>query len=302
MAVAGLFGSILIATPGTTASEQSADSLDLVPIFGPEKFTRATGKPVTLVRRFDTSGFLGPFWLCIENGSDRGVRISSAVIGLNGRTVVRPEAFNPKVILIEKEIELLQRNSLTIQLRSRPGSWIRVTVLGTLPAENIVENGDFETPGGVTQWVALYQSPVDFQWRIVEGTSVDLVGPPWQAASGLQFVDLDGNFPGSGGLFQDIPTRPGATYRVRFAMAGNPQWQEIGADPIKTMDVYWDGTLLASPEADVTGHTISNMGWQYYEFEAMASSSATRLLFISTMGYSATGPTLDDVSVQWIGR
>ena len=28
----------------------------------------------------------------------------------------------------------------------------------------------------------------------------------------------------------------------------------------------------------------------------------TRLLFISTMGYSATGPTLDDVSVQWIGR
>jgi hypothetical protein len=59
-------------------------------------------------------------------------------------------------------------------------------------------------------------------------------------------------------------------------MAGNPQWQEIGANPIKTMDVYWDGNLLASPEANVTGHTISNMGWQYYEFEAMASSSATR--------------------------
>jgi hypothetical protein len=96
MAVAALIGSTLIATLGTAASEQSADQLELVPIFGPEKFTRTTGKPVTIVRRFDTSGFLGPFWLCIENGSDRGVRISSAVIGLNGRTVVRPEAFNPK--------------------------------------------------------------------------------------------------------------------------------------------------------------------------------------------------------------
>jgi hypothetical protein len=124
------------------------------------------------VREFDASGLLGPFWLCIENGSDRGVGISSAVIDLNGRSVVRPDAFNPKVALIEQEIELRQCNSLSVQLRSRPGSWIRVTILGALPAENIVENGDFETPGGVTQWVALYQSPVDFEWWIVEGTSI----------------------------------------------------------------------------------------------------------------------------------
>ena len=116
------------------------------------------------------------------------------------------------------------------------------------------------------------------------------------AASGDQSLDLDGGLPGGGGAYQDVVTSPGSRYFLSFAFAGNPDWQNLGANPLKPMEVFWGGEVIGLLIFDVTGHTFNDMGWTYYQYEIEANSSITRVAFHSLIAFdSATGPALDDV-------
>jgi len=97
-----------------------------------------------------------------------------------------------------------------------------------------------------------------------------------------------------GALYQDLPTAPGVTYHLRFAMAEN-----FGHDSDKTMDVYWGDTLVASPVFPHTGtHSATDMGWTYFDYDVQATAATTRLNFVSTTTSSPdAGPALDGVSV-----
>jgi choice-of-anchor C domain-containing protein len=157
---------------------------------------------------------------------------------------------------------------------------------------NLIANGSFENPPGINPYQVFDSSNPMPGWTIENGT-VEIVGPYWQATEGSQSLDLNGIFEEIGTIYQDVPTVPGQTYKVRFAYAGNPD----GAVPaIKSANVYWNGQLLAGLTFDITGHTHTNMGWTYAEYVVNATSTATRLRFQSTSS-TFCGLTLDDISV-----
>lgn len=99
-----------------------------LPLFGPEKFTRETGTPVTVSRSFVACNTGASYRLVVENGAASKDRVSSATIALNGVEVIRPSDLNQRVERVEKEVILQGENSLTVRLTSNPGGFITVSL------------------------------------------------------------------------------------------------------------------------------------------------------------------------------
>lgn len=159
---------------------------------------------------------------------------------------------------------------------------------------NLVKDGGFEEPlvpsgSSFTEWNA---GQVMGAWFVAAG-NVDLERDPpgWQPAEGAQSVDMNGDTPGT--IYQDIPTTPGRSYLLRFAIAGNTSC----APNLKTMQVSWSGAVVATVTFDDTGDTSTNMGWTFKTYEVSAATSTTQLQFASLTQNSWCGPTLDAVSV-----
>jgi choice-of-anchor C domain-containing protein len=129
-------------------------------------------------------------------------------------------------------------------------------------------------------------------WTVSQG-NVDHVGAGfWQAADGVQSLDLDGGAV-RGGVAQQIDTVPLLTYKVRFKLAGN-----VDAGPlVKTGQVLVDGNVLANFSFDVTGKSRANMGYVGVETHFVASGFSATLEFRSTTG-SGYGPVIDKVTVD----
>jgi hypothetical protein len=106
------------------------DSFGQTPVFGPEKYIRETGKLQKITKTFSVQNPEGEFTLNVQNGEGKRGRVSSAVIKLNGVHVVGPNEFNKQVDLITKPISLKQQNEISVEVRSEPGTWIIVTILG----------------------------------------------------------------------------------------------------------------------------------------------------------------------------
>lgn len=179
-------------------------------------------------------------------------------------------------------------------------------VLSSLPAianTNFVINGDFETPAYPpgTPFVAYFAvSPAIVGW-LVEAGAVDHIRDYWEPANGEQSIDLTGS-PGRGTLRQDMNTTAGAKYRLRFAMAGNPEPHPVCApEPkVKKMEVRWGTTVVGTLSHNTTGRDFTNMGWTTHEFIVTANSSVTPLRFKDVTDnepFAFCGATLDDVFV-----
>ncbi len=158
-------------------------------------------------------------------------------------------------------------------------------------ADNIVVNGNFETPFAGQDFVMFQPGEMFGGWTVAI-TWVDLVGRSVQAASGVQSVDLSGG--SAGQIYQDLATVPGQTYELRFAMAGSGP--ELQTPRIKQMEVGWGSSLVDTLSFDTLGHTANNMGWTYHTYDLIAVSSITRLQFTSFID-TPWGPMIDDVSV-----
>ena len=91
----------------------------------------STGEPVKQDITFWGNGFEG-FVLKVKNGEDDSTgRISSAVVSLNGVKILGPADFNQKVPLLERSIVPHDiENILSVNLRSNPGGFLFVQVLG----------------------------------------------------------------------------------------------------------------------------------------------------------------------------
>jgi choice-of-anchor C domain-containing protein len=155
-------------------------------------------------------------------------------------------------------------------------------------------NGSFElglaNPGG--GWFTLGSgSPVITGWEIFDGT-IDYIGTYWQAADGSRSVDLNGN-DGSAGIRQTFDTIDGATYRVRFALAGNPD----GAPITKSVQVTSGGASQLFTFTIPPGTSHADMGWIYHSLLFTATADSTTLSFLSTTAGVFFGPAIDDVSV-----
>ncbi|PKL75829.1 MAG: hypothetical protein CVV27_13360 [Candidatus Melainabacteria bacterium HGW-Melainabacteria-1] len=162
------------------------------------------------------------------------------------------------------------------------------------PANNLVSNGDFETPSVGQTWRVFTGSTLT-GWQIPTG-NIELVGTAFEAAEGVQSLDLVGS--ASGEISQSVATQAGTAYMLSFCLAGNP-----GGDPkVKELDVLWNGTSIATLSFDTTGKTTTAMGWQGYRIEIPAgmTSGAASLGFRNKASGADTyfGPMLDNIGVS----
>ncbi|NCR42227.1 MAG: choice-of-anchor C family protein [Microcystis aeruginosa W13-11] len=162
-------------------------------------------------------------------------------------------------------------------------------IVTPVQAANLIQNGSFETatvnPDSFLQLDAV--STVITGWTFSQGT-IDY-GTGWQASEGARSIDLQGL--ASGTIEQAFNTTIGATYRVTFDLAGNPN----GNPTIKEMRVSAGGNS-ADFSFDITGKSNSNMGWLSKSWDFTANSTTTTLEFIG-LGNSDAGAALDNVSV-----
>jgi len=170
--------------------------------------------------------------------------------------------------------------------KASPGASASVTTTGS----NLVSFGGFECPLITSSYQAFPAGQNLCGWAVKE-QSIDLVGSLWPAAEGKQSVDLTGS-PGMGVIEQYLSTVPGQAYRIRFALAGNPD----SGPTTRQVATEWGDRQVGTETFDMTGHSNSAMGWVYKEYIVTASDSSTRLAFRSLTDGSF-GPVIDDVSV-----
>ena len=107
-----------------------------VTVFGPEQYTRTKGRPNVYTDSFSIPKPSGEGRLIVKNGREDGKhRISSAVIYFNGEQVFGPSHFNQKVSELEATVNLLEQNTLSLNIRSKPESYLTVEVIQYVEAD-----------------------------------------------------------------------------------------------------------------------------------------------------------------------
>ncbi|MEU5783415.1 DUF642 domain-containing protein [Micromonospora lupini] len=166
-----------------------------------------------------------------------------------------------------------------------------LTALTASPAAAAVVFADgFENPaiaGDFTEYAAGQQFG---PWTVTTGT-VGLTRD-WEAAEGDQSLDLNGFSPGA--VARTLPTRLLTTYRVSYALAGNPDNGPL----VATGRVTANGQVIDSFSFDTTGHTPSAMGYVYRTTYFTNVLSATTVLQFASTTQDAFGPVIDDVRVE----
>ena len=194
---------------------------------------------------------------------------------------------------------IVRRPSLAVALALLVGG----ALAAPAAAQNLVQNGGFESPFIVGDQTLTGCPPAGFVWCVGQG-NIDLIQAGWQPGEGRQSIDLNGTVAGS--IFQDLVTTPGQRYDLSFLFSGNPE-----GDPSERleMEVFWNGTRLGRLGwvVDPTIQDRFNMLWSPVTIEAnLATSALTRLEFRSVTGAScapsgnpstACGPALDAVAV-----
>ncbi|GAB3981582.1 DUF642 domain-containing protein [Plantactinospora veratri] len=166
-----------------------------------------------------------------------------------------------------------------------------LTLLTANPASAAVVFADgFENPVIFNDFTTFAAGQQLGPWTVTSGT-VDLTRD-WQHAEGNQSLDLNGSGPGA--VARSLPTTLLTTYRVRYALAGNPDNGPV----VTSGTVTANGQTIDNLTFDTTGQNPSDMGYVYRTvYFTNVLSSSTTLRFASTTP-SAYGPVIDAVRVE----
>src|SRR5262245_801330 len=177
-------------------------------IFGPRVFTRAAGKP-KVERVTFAAPAVGDYVLHVESHE-----VSAAIVTLNGAAVLTPNDFPGRADgVFAKHVTLRASNVLTVGLRSRPGSTLRISILGGAESDPPTITATASPEPNAAGWnnsnvtvtfvctdagsgIALCPAPVivsaDVANRVVTGEAVDKAG---NRASASVTVSLDKTLP-----------------------------------------------------------------------------------------------------------
>lgn len=233
-------------------------------VFGPKTYTRTSGRPNSFQENFTASNISSSFTLIVQNGDGEN-RSNGVRIMLNGVEVLGPNDFNQPMDSIRKSVTLLENNTMTVELRSRPGSFITVSLVrddgyvyinnnqlgtNTVMAFSVDANGaltpiggsPFPTGGGGLQsgllaanrmtigTVTKFLFVANEQTNNISVFSIDL-------ATGALTVVPGSPFPYGGTLSSDISL--GVTPDNRFLFASSP-----GSNNITVFSIAPNGTLI----------------------------------------------------------
>ncbi|MGQ5262028.1 DUF642 domain-containing protein [Micromonospora sp. ZYX-F-536] len=148
----------------------------------------------------------------------------------------------------------------------------------------------FESPAITSDFTEFAAGQQIGPWTVTTGT-VGLTRD-WQTAEGNQSLDLNGFSPGA--VARTLPTKLLTTYRVSYALAGNPDNGPL----IATGKVTANGQTVDSFSFDTAGHTPAAMGYVYRTFYFTNILSAATVLQFASTTVGAFGPVIDDVRVE----
>ncbi|HZM79867.1 MAG TPA: DUF642 domain-containing protein [Candidatus Limnocylindrales bacterium] len=180
-----------------------------------------------------------------------------------------------------------------------PSASVRPTAV-ELPS--LLKNSGFEEPalarGASYQTLTAGKQPSPTGWALKKG-SIDIVASgSATAATGGQFIDLNGNdtTAGVGTITQEVAVKSGHGYRLSFQMAGNPN----GAPQVKTVQVSL-GDQQQTFTFDTKGHTNADLGWITHTMQYCGSASTVTVAFTS-LTEGIRGPNLDNVALTETGE
>jgi len=155
-----------------------------------QTFVRGTGKPVTEEVSFDIPAPAEQYNIIITNGNSDGTnRCSSANADINGIIILVPSDLNQNVYIIERDILLNPVNLLTIELRSVPGCFLNVKIIGidsTPPDITITSPGNGDILGSsVTPVSGTIDDP--YATVTVNGVEAQNSGGSFQATIPLNY-------------------------------------------------------------------------------------------------------------------
>ena len=114
-----------------------------VTVLGPNQYLRTTGAPDLYTDTF--SAIPGEGRLIIKNGDEDGEhRISSAVVLINGEKLFGPNDFNQQVYHLEVPVNLTEDNTLSVELKSIPESYLNIEVKEEVEPPTVVISADPE--------------------------------------------------------------------------------------------------------------------------------------------------------------
>lgn len=128
-------------------------------VFGPKTYTRTAGRPNSFQENFTASNISSSFTLIVQNGDGGENRSTGGRIVLNGVEVLGPHDFNQPLDSIQKSVTLLENNTITVELRSRPGSFITISIVrdngyvytnNNVPGPNTVSAFSVDANGALT--------------------------------------------------------------------------------------------------------------------------------------------------------
>jgi len=192
------------------------------------------------------------------------------------------------------------------------GAIAAFALLDSVPAQNLLVNGDFEQndrrtypnyyPAEDLAYIA--QPEVVPGWSF--GHSVDLYGAIHAPQNGTQYLDLVGGGPlGSEfSIQQTFATTPGAIYDLRFYYGNNENLAAAMAS--FTALIIGNSGPIWSQNFTHTGDTYNAHDWTFFSTTFTADSATTILRFLDTSNfatsydpvYTVGGATLDGVVVS----
>ena len=102
-------------------------------VFGPKTYVRTTSTPQTTTDTFPVLNPNTDYTLRLANGGLQDTtteKVSSSLIALNGVKVVGPENFNQNVSSFQVPVHLSSFNTLSVELRSKPGGTLQGEIVG----------------------------------------------------------------------------------------------------------------------------------------------------------------------------
>lgn len=128
-------------------------------VFGPKTYIRTPGRANSFQENFTASNISSSFTLIVQNGDSGENRTKGGRIILNGVEVLGPNDFNQPVDSIRKSVTLVENNTMTVELRSAPGSFITISVVrddgyvyinNNLPGPNTVSAFSVDANGALS--------------------------------------------------------------------------------------------------------------------------------------------------------
>lgn len=167
----------------------------------------------------------------------------------------------------------------------------------TIAGANLIQNGTFSLPeyfsSASIQAAGSVQIP---HWTVNTVGVFDDAGSFIEAPSGAkQEVELYNQ--GVGTLSQTVTTVPGTTYLLQWYGAGEPTGTAPNP-PTKTMNVLWNGSVVAHPSYGTAGESFTKMTWTLGQVVVTATSTTSTVEFDeATPSANCCGAMVAEVSL-----